>query len=69
MKPVVIVRHREIVKTLSLKEKVDTKVDVKRTGKIKQHTEWIAKAANVPILSSVFGSVGNPYCHMRIDLN
>lgn len=69
MKPVVIIRKRELVKQLILQEKIDTKTDVNRTGKIKQTTEWIAKATQSPIISSVFGVVTNPLCHVRLDLN
>lgn len=50
-------------------ERVDTTVDVRKTGKIKQQTRWIAKASNTPFITSIFGELINPYCHIRADLN
>lgn len=52
-----------------IKETVDTTVDVSKTGKIKSQTKWIAKATENPVISSIFGELINPYCHIRIDLN
>ena len=54
---------------VKIKETIDVTVDCKNTEKIKQHTRWIAKATECPVITSIFGTFENPHCYIRLDLN
>jgi hypothetical protein len=44
-------------------------IDFFNDKRIKRHTFNIAKGADCPVITSIFGLFNNPLCHIRKDLN
>lgn len=54
---------------VQVKETAGRSVDLNTDKYIKFETRLIAKAQECPIVTGIFGTFLNPFCHLRSDLN
>jgi len=52
-----------------VKETVGRPIDLNEDKFIKYETRLIARAQECPVVTGIFGTFVNPFCHLRSDLN